>query len=148
MLKVDLGIKNFTKSNIYESLLKESVFFTLKYLNFKQEVEISLAFVGDRRMRDLNRRFRNIDKSTDVLSFGFSEDSDLGSDGSLNMGEIFISMPYAKKQAKKLGINIKEELVTLSAHGVIHLSGIDHERSDKEHEKTEKIQKEVLNNIF
>ena len=151
MLKLDLGVVNFTKGSVKKSTIEKSIFNTLKTLGVKGDIEISLAVVGDTRMRTLNRSFRKKDKSTDVLSFGFEEalnkPKKLG-ESVTNMGEIVISLPYAKRQAKKAGKSIDRELALLSSHGTIHLFGMDHERSEKEDKKTEEIQNKVLNSLF
>ena len=52
------------------------------------------------------------------------------------LGEVVICLPYAEKQARELGISFRENLATLTAHGVIHLCGIDHEKSDEEYKRT------------
>ncbi len=150
MLKLDLGVVNFTKGRIKVNLLKETILNTLKNLGVKENVEVSIAFVGEKRMKKFNKKFRGKDKVTDVLSFGFVEKSGAAKtkETYLNMGEIIICFPYAKKQAKKSGTSIDKELALLSAHGTIHLFGIDHERSKKESLETDKIQKKVLSYIF
>ncbi|MBI3671592.1 rRNA maturation RNase YbeY [Candidatus Azambacteria bacterium] len=150
MLKLDLGIVNFTKGSVKKKLIERSVFNTLKILGVKGSVEVSVVFVGDKKMQTLNRAFRKKDRSTDVLSFGFEESRrpKILKDASLNLGEIVISLPYAKRQAKKEKKSIDSELALLASHGTIHIFGIDHERSEKESKETDNIQKKVLNILF
>ncbi len=148
MLKLDLGITNFTKTDIKKSFFEKVIFETLKVLNISKNVEISLMFVGESRMRRLNYEFRKKNKPTDVLSFSFFEEVGFSNKDFLNAGEIIICIQYAKRQAKKNGVSLKKELALLATHGTIHLFGIDHERSKKEHEKTEEIQKKVLSKFF
>ncbi|MEK7453257.1 MAG: rRNA maturation RNase YbeY [Patescibacteria group bacterium] len=151
MLKLDLGIVNFTKGYIKRSLIEEAVLNTLNILGVKDNVEISIVFVGDKRMRALNKSFRKKDKSTDVLSFGFEESLSFfkkTKELSLNMGEIVISFPYAKREAKREKNSIDKELALLVSHGVIHIFGIDHERSSEENRKTDNIQDRVINSLF
>jgi len=91
---------------------------------FRQD-EVSVAFVDDRTMRQLNKQYRLIDKVTDVLSF-----AELGSMSSKHqttyLGEIIIAYPYARKQARLQKHSLKSEIVTLLIHGFLHLVGYDH----------------------
>jgi len=78
--------------------------------------DVNVLLTSDRKMRELNRRFRRKDKTTDVLSFP-----------SLDGGDIAISLPLAKKNARTLGHKIGDELKILILHGTLHLKGHDHE---------------------
>lgn len=78
--------------------------------------EVNVLLTGDRKMRQLNRRFRRKDKSTDVLSFP-----------STNGGDIAISIPIAKANARGLGHQLADEIKILILHGALHLKGHDHE---------------------
>ncbi len=85
--------------------------------------ELSLVFVGSRRMRTLNRTYRNKDKVTDILSFTLTKDS----------GEIFICIDKVARQLKKLNVSLNERVAFLFIHGLHHLKGLDHgSRMDKE----------------
>ncbi len=150
MLKLDIGITNFTKEKIEKNIIEKAVFNTLKLLKFNKSTELSVVLVGERRMRSLNRDFRKKDKVTDVLSFAFSENSfEENNKGFLNsLGEIVICVAAAKRQAGKKKLSFKRELALLSSHGTIHLLGIDHERSATEEEETEKVQKKALDKMF
>jgi probable rRNA maturation factor len=88
---------------------------------------LSVLLCGDRRMRTLNRRFRGIDRPTDVLSFPF-EESPLSSSSFL--GDLVIDVPYAARQARRRGHPVAREVRILLAHGVLHLLGYDHETDD------------------
>jgi len=123
--------------------------------------ELSLVLVSDRRMRALNRRYRNKDRSTDVLAFPMHETwpykrrsaapaASLGprtrpgaaGAGGCNttksrasgvlIGDVVISLPTAKRQAAALGHSLKDEVARLLVHGVLHLLGYDHERSERD----------------
>jgi probable rRNA maturation factor len=89
----------------------------------------TIAFVSDRRIRDLNRRFRNIDKPTDVLSFPAEEKT--------NLGDIAISVETAAAQAKENGLTFEAEIAQLILHGLLHLSGYDHETDNGEMNRLE-----------
>jgi len=81
---------------------------------------VNLILVTDNTMRQLNRRFRRQDKTTDVLSFAMEEDSDP------LLGEIYISIPTAKRNAAGDGRRLDEELLRLFCHGLLHLTGTHH----------------------
>jgi probable rRNA maturation factor len=81
--------------------------------------DVNVLLTNDRKMRELNRRFRRKDKTTDVLSFPSS-----------NGGDIAISVPVAKQNARALGHGISDELKILILHGALHLKGHDHESDD------------------
>ena len=81
----------------------------------------TIAFVSDKAIRELNRQFRGVDKATDVLSFPL-EDPDES-----NLGDIAISVDTASAQAKENGLKFDEEVAQLILHGLLHLSGYDHE---------------------
>jgi probable rRNA maturation factor len=81
--------------------------------------EVNVLLTNDRKMRELNRRFRRKDKTTDVLSFP-----------SLDGGDIAVSVPMAKQNARALGHEVGDELKILILHGALHLKGHDHERDN------------------
>ena len=89
----------------------------------------TIAFVSDRRIRDLNRRFRNVDKPTDVLSFPSEEEK--------NLGDIAISVDTAAAQAEENGLTFDTEIAQLILHGLLHLSGYDHETDNGEMNRLE-----------
>lgn len=93
----------------------------------RREAELSLCLVGDTAMRRANRRFRAIDRTTDVLSF-----ADAGSleAGRLYLGDLMVSVPQARRQAAAQGHALARELKLLSLHGYLHLLGYDHEQDD------------------
>jgi len=84
---------------------------------------VNLVFVSDATMRRLNRRFRGIDRTTDVLSFNL-EDDPAGDD---TFGEVYISVPQAIRQATQLGHGRFYEYLRLACHGFLHLFGYDHD---------------------
>ena len=97
----------------------------------KGESSATIAFVSDKRIRALNRQFRGIDKATDVLSFPAD-----GPDES-NLGDIAISAETAATQAKENGLSFDGEIAQLILHGLLHLSGYDHETDNGEMNRLE-----------
>jgi len=96
----------------------------------KSDASVTIAFVSDRRIRELNKQFRSIDKATDVLSF--PADDEPG-----NLGDIAISIETAARQAKENGLSLNGELAQLLLHGLLHLSGYDHETDNGEMNRIE-----------
>jgi rRNA maturation RNase YbeY len=104
--------------------------------------ELGILFVGDQRMRSLNRRYRGKDRTTDVLAFAVREACAphvfrqvQGRPVRLTpdmLGDVVISVPTARRQAREAGRSLDEELTCLLVHGILHLCGYDHERSEKE----------------
>jgi probable rRNA maturation factor len=100
---------------------------------------LCIAFVGDPEMRKLNREFRGIDSATDVLSFP-AEDNHQGG----YLGDVAVSVASAERQAGEMGHSLREEILQLVAHGIVHLCGHDHEKDSGEMAKLEeKIEMEV-----
>jgi len=95
----------------------------------KNESSATIAFVSDKKIRELNRQFRGIDKATDVLSFP--------SDGPEDLGDIAVSVETAAAQAKENGLKFDEEISQLILHGLLHLSGYDHETDNGEMNRLE-----------
>ena len=161
MLKVSLGVLNLTRGKVPESLFKKAIFETFKILGLKGNIEVRLVLIGEKKMRELNKKYRNKNKATDVLSFSFASPKSAGwqtkagfyedrkdERGDISIGEIIICLPYAKRQAEEEKNSLRKELALLASHGAIHLFGIDHERSKEEDEKTNLIQNKVVNKIF
>ncbi len=98
--------------------------------------ELTLAFVNNSAIRDLNRRFLDEDGPTDVLSFPIGEK---GADGKYYLGDIIISVPYANKQRAPKKHDLERELEILTVHGFLHLLGYEHfEGMEEEEEKIKK----------
>jgi len=101
----------------------------LDYLNIF-DCEISISFIENRRIRELNRIYRGIDAETDVLSFPFNEVNP--ETGYRMLGDILIAIPIAQYQAIKMHHPLSKEINLLMIHGILHLLGYDHEmKQDK-----------------
>lgn len=106
--------------------------------------ELGILLVGDQRMRSLNRQYRGKDRTTDVLAFAMRE-APHPSAGLL--GDVVIAVPTAVRQAKEGGRSLDEELTVLLVHGVLHLCGYDHERSEKEARRMQRRERMILRSI-
>ncbi|HJV65136.1 MAG TPA: rRNA maturation RNase YbeY [Geomonas sp.] len=92
------------------------------------EAELSVTIVGDRSIRTLNREYLGRDKSTNVISFAMQE----GEFGSINpdvLGDVVISADTAAREAEEAGESFLARLYFLLLHGILHITGYDHERS-------------------
>jgi probable rRNA maturation factor len=95
-------------------------------LTHADDADVTVSFVSDRAMRDLNRMWRGKRATTDVLSFP-SEQAEFEKLAGLNLGDIVISIEQAERQAKDHGLSFENEIAQLILHGLLHLSGYDHE---------------------
>jgi probable rRNA maturation factor len=98
----------------------------LKKIGVDRATDATLVFVSDRTMRDLNRRFRRRNSTTDVLSFPSLQD-DFEKLKGASLGEVVISLEQAEKQARENGLDFENEVEQLVLHGLLHLCGYDHE---------------------
>ena len=112
------------------------------------EHEISILFIGDQRIRDLNHQFRDIDLPTDVLSFPQVLTGELEIPGALVLGDVAISLETARCQSEEHGLSFEEELTLLLIHGILHLLGYDHEISDQEEDRMRNKTRELFSLIY
>lgn len=112
--------------------------------------EVTIALVDDEYIQDLNFRFRQINKPTDVLSFPLEEDAededfiDGGDDNIL--GDIIISVEMAQRQAEEFGHSFVREMAYLAVHGMFHLLGYDH-HTDEDRQLMRGREEEVLSQL-
>ncbi len=132
----------------YRSLNKKRILITAgRILSLLEQpgAELSLMFVGDRRMRQLNTEYRGVRKTTDVLSFEagipvIQEEADI-------LGDIVISVPKAESQAKEYGSGFYDEINRLLIHGTLHLLGYDHEESEYKARRMRKKEEELIDAV-
>ena len=116
--------------------------------NVEDDSEVSVTFVSNERIHEINREYREKDAPTDVISFAMEELGEgeielIGAEQPRVLGDIIISVPKAEEQAKEYGHSFLRELGFLSVHGFLHLLGYDHmEKADEE--KMFSRQKELL----
>lgn len=112
----------------------------------ESSAELGLSLVGDRRMRRLNREFRRKDRTTDVLAFATRE-ARLPHRSRLVtglLGDVVISIPTAMRQARNGQRSLDQEIVVLLVHGILHLCGYDHERSETEARRMQRRERAIL----
>ena len=105
---------------------------------------LTIIFIDDEKMHELNKTYRGIDRTTDVLSFAYEDNENIDI-GIRMLGEIFVSIPKMKGQAIEYGHSETRELSFLVVHGILHLLGYDHTLGKKEEEEMFRRQELVLN---
>lgn len=140
----EFEIINNTKENLKEiNNLNEFVEFALNYLKLKNVI-FNIIFVDDTYIHNLNKEYRGIDRPTDVISFALEDDTSFIKTDFKVLGDIYISLDTAKRQADEYKHSLKREISFLSIHGLLHLLGYDHMKKEDE-EKMFALQELILN---
>lgn len=134
--KVSFNLFNFTKQKIPSRYFLFSLEKTLESLKIKKSAELNLILVGENKMRGLNKKFRGVDKPTDVLSFPIDFPLQESPAEILVLGDIFICPQYIIKNIKPK--SLRKELEYQFVHGLIHLLGYDHEEDQNKWDAIEK----------
>ncbi len=116
-------------------LIRKACNATLGYENFSGSSEVDVTIVDDATIKEINSEFRNIDSSTDVLSFPLGEDGIYDKNPETDafmLGDIVISYEHAVAQADLYGHSIEREIAFLAVHSMLHLLGYDHEKGGLE----------------
>ncbi|MEK5441790.1 rRNA maturation RNase YbeY [Fredinandcohnia sp. FSL W7-1320] len=129
-------------------LVQELLFLAADKEGVSEGTEVSVTFVDNERIKEINREYRDKDQPTDVISFAMEEMGEgeiaiVGEDIPKVLGDIIISIPRAKEQAEDYGHSFARELGFLAVHGFLHLLGYDHITKQDE-EKMFSRQKEIL----
>ncbi len=117
-------------------LVKAAIYAALEYEDFRKSAEVSVTFTDNEGIREINKKERNIDSPTDVLSFPImsGDDSDADTDrttGAVMLGDIVLNLERARAQAAEYGHSYTREVAFLTVHSVLHLLGYDHLTSDE-----------------
>ena len=146
---------NQTKHSIkykMQMLIRRTILETLDYEGMENDVEVSVTFVDDEGIRELNNKFRGMDKPTDVLSFplldyeGESEEP-FFDELCHNLGDIVISLERAMAQANEFGHSFEREVAFLTAHSMLHLLGYDHEISEEDDADMRARQNDIMERL-
>jgi probable rRNA maturation factor len=129
----EVNFFNESKINIDEYIkeLKRLIAYAIKHEKEKK-LEFNIIFVDNEYIRKLNKKYRNIDKETDVLSFALEDNKKFETKGNRILGDIYISIEKAKTQADEYNHSLLRELAFLMIHGFLHLLGYDHEKGEDE----------------
>jgi probable rRNA maturation factor len=130
-------------------LMRRAIEATLDYEQFFNGAEVSMTFTDNAGIRELNRRFRQIDRETDVLSFPLFDYEGEADEPALdeirnNLGDIVISLEKAQAQAEEYGHSYEREVAFLCVHSMLHLLGYDHELSEQDDIDMRTRQSEIM----
>jgi len=149
---MSVSLVNFTTLNIPSEFFEKITQKVLEKEGYKEDVLIEVVLLGEKGMRNINKRYAGKNQVTDVLSFAFSEikkatKKDLvfvdPPDAQKVLGEILLCPSKIKKNAKKFKKDLKEELAFVFVHGLLHLLGYDHKDTKSTNKMREK-EKEIL----
>lgn len=123
-----------------EKIVEKSIEAALEEIEFTDDYEVSVSFVGDEEIHELNRDYRGVDRTTDVLSFPMDDEF-------TNMlGDIVININKVIEQAKEYGHSEKREISYLTVHSSLHLMGFDHEEEEDKKEMRA-VEDRVMENL-
>ena len=132
---MEITLINRTNQNVkmYASFFQKIAVSAEKTLKLKKNYEISVTFVRSATIHKINREYRGIDRPTDVISFAIRDDleEDIPEE-ELDLGDIFINIDYAKKQAKEYQHSYQREVGFLFTHGLLHCLCYDHMNPEDE----------------
>lgn len=145
---LDLVFNNSSGEKRFKSsFFKKILLLSLEELDLdNKRVEVSVNLVSKDKITSLNKKHRNKNKPTDVLSFPLGEEK-IRKYGIIPLGDIFISPEVAEEKAKKYGLNPKEEMIRLVAHSLLHLFGYDHEKSAKDSKKMLDLEDKLIKKV-
>lgn len=135
---INIIVSSDPRYNINKNSIRAAVWEILQKHRISGKVEVGINVVGDRKMHELNRKYRGISATTDILSFALEDPNPTSlqhiprigfvasPDKVLRLGDIVISYPQALEDASLDGISVDEEIRDLVEHGLNHLLGIHH----------------------
>lgn len=127
------------------SYLYDVINHTLNKLNVEKSY-FSIIFIDDELMHEMNKKYRSIDRTTDVLSFAYEDNLKIKNE-IRELGDIFVSIPKMIEQANTYSHSEKRELSFLVVHGLLHLLGYDHTKGEEEEKIHFGLQEEILNEL-
>ncbi|MGE7587379.1 rRNA maturation RNase YbeY [Peribacillus sp. NPDC101480] len=148
ILAIDLMDETNEVSEEAQHLVESILQFAARKENIEKDTELSVTFVDNDRIREINKEYRNKDSATDVISFALEEMGEdeveiVGAEMPRMLGDIIISIERTKEQAEEYGHSFDRELGFLALHGFLHLLGFDHMNEEDEKVMFTK-QKEIL----
>ncbi|MBR0137299.1 MAG: rRNA maturation RNase YbeY [Erysipelotrichaceae bacterium] len=146
---MELNVYNRTRVAgyaVYRTVFSEIFEKTISNLKLNPESSVSVIFVRDKKMHEINREYRGIDRTTDVISFAMADNQDENDYFETELGDIFINIDAAERQAVEYEHSVRREICFLFTHGLLHLCGYDHMNPDDEKKMIAK-QKEILDDI-
>ncbi len=130
----------------YKEYFREILNNAREVLDLPKRVAVSVIFVDDEQIHQINRDYRNIDRPTDVISFALADNKDEIDYIPEELGDIFINIDAARRQAVEYEHSEKREICFLFTHGLLHLNGFDHQTKEEEQEMI-RYQKLILDEL-
>ncbi|MBQ9036846.1 MAG: rRNA maturation RNase YbeY [Erysipelotrichaceae bacterium] len=130
----------------YKEYFREILNNAREVLDLPKRVAVSVIFVNDEQIHQINRDYRNIDRPTDVISFALADNKDEIDYIPEELGDIFINIDAARRQAVDYQHSEKREICFLFTHGLLHLNGFDHQTKEDEQEMI-RYQKLILDKL-
>lgn len=148
MIQIDFQDETNSVDEAFVDLIQRIILFAAEKEGVKENGEVSISFVDNKEIQEINRNYRQKDQPTDVISFAMQEEGEgetkiLSEDMPLMLGDIIISIDKAKEQAEDYGHTLERELGFLALHGFLHLLGYDHLNDEDEKEMFNR-QEEIL----
>lgn len=138
---VNVGSPETLPAGLPEALLRSAVVHVLDHED-APPAEISLTLVDDPRIRALNRDYLSRDRPTDVLAFSLGDDDEV-------VGDVYVGVEQARRQAEALQVPLDEELTRLAIHGTLHVLGHDHPEGDEREESPMfRLQERLLGEVL
>lgn len=149
MVKIDINTSPHYP--VDRKLVRQAVLETLRKIGMRSFVQVSVTVGGDRKVRELNRKYRGMDKTTNVLSFPlYGPEVDLESVPKLGktvpLGDVIISYPVARLEAARDSVLVDHKIAQLVVHGVLHLVGFDH-IDPVQMSQMEKLEDEIFDKV-
>ena len=135
---------NHKKIAIVKTNLKKKIKRILDALGCRSDCELSVLLVDDDEIRELNKNYLNRDYATDVISFSMHE-GDFPELNDYMLGDVVVSLDNAKEYAEKKGVPFENEVLFLLIHGILHLTGYDHEREGSDAKAMKEKESELYN---
>lgn len=110
-----------------------------------EKCEFNIIFIDNKRIHEINKEYRNVDRPTDVISFAMEDNLDITYEDFRLLGDIYISIEKCYEQAENYGHSRQREISFLTTHGILHLLGYDHMEPADEEEMFS-LQEELLDN--
>ena len=140
------GESSNLRSRIYVNGVKKALHRVCGLVKCPPTAVVAVIFVRDQKMRELNRKYRGKDKATNVLAFPNQVSGFRFQVSGVDLVDVFISIPEARREAKKYGWTLNYEIARLAVHGFLHLLGYEHGK-EKEARRMEQLEQKILYNF-
>ncbi|MCL0095457.1 rRNA maturation RNase YbeY [Dehalococcoidia bacterium] len=133
--RLEIQVEEPFQDQVQDGWLRQAAEMTLAFEGIDYPAELSLLVTDDQRVHEINRTYRGVDETTDVLAFALDAENSsfiTPPDGVTHLGEVIISCPRAARQAEEQKHSLRREIAILTVHGILHLLGYDHQQPGEE----------------